>query len=216
MRHAQVRMAGPGLTKGAAAVHSRCRPIWMWGLAMEGETFRLYTDAQLQPVFDAMARQCHGLIDHSRPLWLVGVLRRGAPLADRLREGLLRLAPALQIERLDLKVKRYGDDLTLLHPETRMDRPDVPADALSGQQVLVVDDVLYQGHSLFKVLGFLHDCAADPVRTAVLVDRCVTRLPIRADVVGLQLQISPTDVIECRVPPFEQELAIDLFRPQRG
>lgn len=180
---------------------------------MEGEKYRLYTDAQLQPVFESMARQCHGLIEIGRPLWLVGVLRRGAPLADRMAAELRRLAPDLPIERLDLKVKRYGDDLTLLHADTRLDRPDVDPAALHGQQVMVVDDVLYQGHSLFRVLGYLRDCACDPVRAAVLVDRCVNRLPVQADVVGLRLQIAPSDVIECCVPPFESELAIDLFRP---
>lgn len=180
---------------------------------MDGEKYRLYTAEQLAPVFASMARQCFGLIDPARPLWLVGVLRRGAPLADRIHAELLQLDAGLQVERLDLKVKRYGDDLTLLHPETRLDLPAVGADQLRGQQVMVVDDVLYQGCSLFKVLGYLRDCGADPVRAAVLADRCVTRLPVHADVVGLQLQISPSDVIECCVPPFEDELALDLFRP---
>ncbi len=180
---------------------------------MDGEKYRLYTADQLAPVLASMARQCYALIDPARPLWLVGVLRRGAPLADRIHAELLQLDPTLTVERLDLKVKRYGDDLTLLHPETRLDPPAVGADQLRGQQVMVVDDVLYQGYSLLKVTGFLRDRGADPVRAAVLADRCVTCLPMHADVVGLRLQISPTDVIECCVPPFEDELALDLFRP---
>ena len=88
-------------------------------------------------------------------------------------------------------------------------------EALRGQQVVVVDDVLYQGHSLARVLEFLRAQHADPIRTAVLVDRRVTRLPLRADIAGLILQLAPDDVVECRVPPFEPVFEIDLFRPRR-
>ena len=48
---------------------------------------------------------------------------------------------------------------------------------------------------------------------AVLVDRCAQRLPLRADIVGLTLQIAPEDVIECNVPPFEEVFAVDVWRP---
>jgi pyrimidine operon attenuation protein / uracil phosphoribosyltransferase len=47
----------------------------------------------------------------------------------------------------------------------------------------------------------------------VLVDRQRHRLPIRADIVGLPLKIAPSDVIECNVPPYEDDFAVDLWRP---
>jgi pyrimidine operon attenuation protein / uracil phosphoribosyltransferase len=50
-------------------------------------------------------------------------------------------------------------------------------------------------------------------RPAVLVDRQRHRLPIRADIVGLPLKIAPSDVIECNVPPYEDDFAVDLWRP---
>lgn len=182
---------------------------------MDGEKYRLYSSDDLQPVIEAMARSVYSQIDHASPLWLVGVIRRGAPLADMIASRLTELNPALQIKRLDLQVKRYSDDLHLLHPDTDLQAPALEPDALKGQQVVVIDDVLYQGHSLARVLEFLRGCHADPIRTAVLVDRRVARLPLRADIAGLVLQLAPGDVVECRVPPFEPVFEIDLFRPAR-
>ena len=43
-------------------------------------------------------------------------------------------------------------------------------------------------------------------------DRGATLLPLRTDVVGVRLDIAPADIIECNVPPFEPEFAIDLLR----
>jgi hypothetical protein len=98
--------------------------------------------------------------------------------------------------RLDLLVKRYGDDLTLLHPETRLsESPEQAALDLAGRTVVLVDDVLYQGHSLARVVEWARQHGAARVLAAVLVDRRAQRLPIAADVVGLTLQIAPNDVM---------------------
>ncbi len=174
--------------------------------------FRLYDAAALEAVIDAMARQIAARFDDT-PMTLVGVLRRGAPLADRLLARLRALRPAWSIERTDLEVKRYGDDLALLHADTRLSAtPEQQGMSFSGRRLVVVDDVLYQGHSAARVLDFLRDHHASEVYLAMLVDRCCATLPVRADFVGLKLQISPLDVIECNVPPFENEFAVDLLR----
>ena len=47
---------------------------------------------------------------------------------------------------------------------------------------------------------------------AVLADRHVAQLPIRADVVGVHLQVAPPDVVECHVPPYEPLFQIELLR----
>ena len=46
----------------------------------------------------------------------------------------------------------------------------------------------------------------------MLVDRGGARLPFRADVLGLRLEIAPPDIIECNVPPYEPELKIELLK----
>lgn len=106
----------------------------------------LYDQQQLANVLDGMAGRLLGLLDGRSDVVLIGILRRGVPLASLLAERLLRLGvpPA---QRLQLEVKRYGDDLTLLYPQTLLrENPAETAVDLSGKTVVVVDDVLYRGH----------------------------------------------------------------------
>lgn len=184
--------------------------------AVPGERFRLYQGAELEAVIERMARQAAGLLDAGGRPVIVGVLRRGAPLADRLAAAIARLSHGFACDRLDLAVKRYSDDLKLLHPDTQLIQPGADAPSVRGREVLVIDDVLYQGYSLFRVFEFLRAEGAATVRSAVLADRCVARLPVIADVVGVRLQIAAGDVVECSVPPFEDEFAIDVLRPARA
>ena len=116
----------------------------------------LYDAIQLDAVMENMARQAAGLLAGKGLIVVVGILRRGAPLADRLAELLVKRFGLPAPLRLDLSVKRYADDLTLLYPETRLTEEAAhEALDLEGYTVLLVDDVLYTGHSLLKVVGYL-------------------------------------------------------------
>jgi len=177
---------------------------------MPADRFRLYSEVDLEIVVDDMARQAAALLD-ATPTVLLGVLRRGAPLADRLLARIRVHAPWAEVERIDLKVKRYADNLELLHPDTSLEAPQ-GAD-LMNRRVIVVDDVLYQGYSLMRVFEWLATQKPAHVHAAVLVDRQRHRMPVRADIVGVTLKIAPEDVIECNVPPYENDFAVDLWRP---
>ena len=84
---------------------------------------------------------------------------------------------------------------------------------LRGLTVMVVDDVLFTGHSLLRVVEYLARRMPAEIRVVTLVDRGVTRLPVRTDVVGVRLDIAPPDIIECNVPPYEVEFKIELLQP---
>ena len=178
-----------------------------------GTRFLAYAPEQMSVVIDAMVRQAASLLIGQDKVAIIGVLRRGAPLAEWLTHGLIerfQLPPPL---RLDLKVKRYSDDLKLLHPETQLTVSAGQTDLdLSGYTLLVVDDVLYTGHSLLRVIEWLNAKLPRAIYTAVLADRHVAKLPIHADVVGVHLQVAPLDVVECHVPPYEPLLQIELLR----
>ena len=180
----------------------------------EGRRTCLYSSAQLDVVVSDMARQAAGLATGRTQVAIVGILRRGAPLADRLHASLLRDYRLADCVRLDLQIKRYADDLTLLHPETRL--TENPAHAtldLAGYTVLVVDDVMYRGHSMLRAVEYLAARQPAEIRTVVLVDRGVEKLPVRADIVGVRLDVAPSDIIECNVPPYEDSFRIDLLQP---
>lgn len=166
---------------------------------------------------DRMAQQAAGLLRGPKPVAVVGVLRRGAPLADRLTRYMVDRYGLANPLRLDLSVKRYADDLTLLFPETRFaETPEHAALDLRDHALLVVDDVLYTGHSALRVVEWLSRKRPAAIRLAVLADRRVNTLPLRADVVGLRLEVAPTDIIECHVPPYEPDFSVQLLQPERA
>lgn len=185
--------------------------------ATEAPHTTLYGTAELERVLDvmaaALAHRLHGVVQIS----LVGVRRRGAPLSDWLQRRLRGLLPAAQIERLDLSIKRYADDLTLLYPQTQLtEQPGQARIDLAGRVVVVVDDVLYQGFSLNKAVQYLLAKGGKTILTVVLVDRVCATLPIHADVAGLKLQVAAGHIVECHVPPFEPTFQIVLVQPAAG
>jgi pyrimidine operon attenuation protein/uracil phosphoribosyltransferase len=183
-------------------------------VAPEARQTPIYDSAQLGRVLDVMAAQLAALLQGAGPVTLVGVRRRGAPLADWLLERLQSAGAAGSIERLDLLIKRYADDLSLLHPETRLTESQEHAGLdLTGRTVVVIDDVLYQGHSLNKAVQYLLAKGSSRILTAVLVDRVCATLPLHADVAGLKLQVAPGQIVECHVPPFEPIFQIMLVQP---
>ncbi len=178
-----------------------------------GTRFLAYAPDQMRAVLDGMAAQAAPLLVGQSKVAIIGVLRRGAPLADMLSEALVRQFASPAPLRLDLKVKRYADDLKLLHPQTQLTESAGQAELdLQGYTLLVVDDVLYTGSSLLRVIEWLNAKSPTAIYTAVLADRHVAQLPIRADVVGVHLQVAPPDVVECHVPPYEPLFQIELLR----
>jgi pyrimidine operon attenuation protein/uracil phosphoribosyltransferase len=178
----------------------------------QGQRFCVYGTQELKSVLDVMARQAVALLPPGRGA-LVGILRRGEPLARLLQQRMAQLTGQPLVPLYSLKVKRYADDLSLLHADTQLsESPQLAALDLRNTPLLVVDDVLYEGHSLLRTCAYLAQLGAQEVRTAVLVDRHVCQQPIHADIIGVRLQIAPSDIIECNVPPYEEQLKVDLVR----
>jgi pyrimidine operon attenuation protein/uracil phosphoribosyltransferase len=174
----------------------------------------LYSTQQLDVIISDMTRQAAGLLTGRSKVAIAGILRRGAPLADLLHASLRENYGWQDIVRLDLQIKRYSDDLTLLYPETLLTE-DLTHSSLNleGFTLLVVDDVMYRGHSMLRAVEYLSRKQPAEIRTVVLVDRGAAKLPVRTDIVGVRLDVAPSDIIECHVPPYEENLGIDLLQP---
>jgi pyrimidine operon attenuation protein / uracil phosphoribosyltransferase len=174
----------------------------------------LYQTEELDAVLDHMAWQAAGFLSTKENIMIVGILRRGAPLAEMLHTKLMQHFKLSKIDLMNLQIKRYADDLTLLYPETKLtENPKFETLDLSNTTVLVVDDVMFKGHSMLRAIDYLARKKAAEIRTVVLVDRGANKLPIRVDIAGVRLDVAPTDIIECNVPPFEAEFKIDLLMP---
>ena len=175
----------------------------------------LFDATEVETLLDAMAARMAPLLA-GRDAILIGILRRGAPIAARLYARLTERHGLTHLQCIEVRIQRYGDDLRLLHPETLLtEDPSHTGLDFTGRTVVLVDDVLYRGHSLARALDWALRRGAAEVRVAVLADRRVTSLPLHADVVGAALQVAADDVVECHVPPYEPDLAIGLVRPRR-
>jgi pyrimidine operon attenuation protein/uracil phosphoribosyltransferase len=183
-------------------------------IAPSGERTCLYQTAQLDAVLDNMAWQAAGFLTTKERIMIVGILRRGAPLAEMLHKRLTNQFDLANISLMNLQIKRYADDLTLLHPETKLTENPMQASLdLTDTTILVVDDVMFRGHSMLRAVEYLARKRAAEIRTAVLVDRGANKLPVRIDIAGVRLDVAPPDIIECNVPPYEREFKIDLLKP---
>ena len=180
----------------------------------DGKRTCLYSAAQLDAVIESMAMQAAGYLVGKQRVMIVGILRRGAPLADMLYQKLLTNFKLDNLLRMNLQIKRYSDDLKLLHPETKLtENPEHVALDLNGITVVVVDDVMYRGHSMLRAIEYLAGKNADEIRTVVLVDRGASKLPVRCDIAGVRLDVAPADIIECNVPPYETAFKIEVLQP---
>ena len=171
------------------------------------ESFRVADGERFGRLLEDMARRIHALGESD--LELLGVRRRGVPLAERLADRLGE-ERGRQVPVQEVALKRYADDLTLLH-----DRPELkeePDLEVEGKSVVVVDDVLYSGRTLFRAARIAVAAGADRVRAAVLCTRGENEVPVTAGVTGLRLDVGETGVVEVHVPPYEETPGIHLVR----
>lgn len=183
--------------------------------ASDEQRLCLYSPVELQTVLQRMAQHADELLPASGGV-LIGIQRRGEPLAHLLQHYLKQFHDRAELPLYALKVQRYADDLRLLHADTNLsENPQLSALDLRSSTLLVVDDVLYEGHSLLRTCAYLAHLGAGCIRTAVLVDRCTCKQPVHADITGIRLQIAPGDIVECHVPPFEPHLAVEVVRRNR-
>jgi pyrimidine operon attenuation protein/uracil phosphoribosyltransferase len=140
---------------------------------------------------------------------LVGVRRRGVPLAERLARKMKEIEKtAPPVETLDITF--YRDDLSTVAPKPVVQ--EVPsAFTVEGQTVILVDDVLYTGRTTRAALDALLDHGRPQrVDLCVLIDRGHRELPIQANYVGRVIQTSDIEVIEVRLKEIDNEERVKL------
>lgn len=145
-----------------------------------------------------LTRIAHEILEANRGvehLMLLGIPRRGVPLANRLAEKLAEIEPEyVVLERTgQLDITLYRDDLA--RAESRIPATTIiPPAGIDNAVVVLVDDVLYSGRTIRAALDALADIGRPrTVRLAVLVDRGHRQLPLRADYVGKNLPTASSE-----------------------
>lgn len=149
-----------------------------------------------------LKRITHEIIERNNQLEqlvLVGVLKKGHPIALLLKENLKRFA--------DVDVPVYGLDITPHRDDLKIKAETKQAPFnIQNKSVILIDDVLYTGRSIRAAMDALNDYGrADQIQLAVLIDRGHRELPIRADYVGKNIPTSQTEKV---VVDIEKEVLI--------
>ncbi|HWJ03116.1 MAG TPA: bifunctional pyr operon transcriptional regulator/uracil phosphoribosyltransferase PyrR [Verrucomicrobiae bacterium] len=155
----------------------------------------------------AITRIAHEIIEKNKgtdDLVLIGIRRRGVPLAERLRAKVKEIeGVSLPMGVLDITL--YRDDLTTLDHQPVVHRTEVPF-SIHGKKIVLVDDVLFTGRTVRAALDAIIDIGRpQAIQLAVLVDRGHRELPIRADFVGKNLPTSSKEVVSVRLFEIDQE-----------
>jgi pyrimidine operon attenuation protein/uracil phosphoribosyltransferase len=160
----------------------------------------------------AVIRISHEIVEKqagTSGLVLVGIQRRGVPLARRLADAIAEHEGVrLGVGALDITFQR--DDLSTLGQAPLVKGTDLPF-PIEGATVVLVDDVLYTGRTVRAAMDALREFGRPhAVRLAVLVDRGHRELPIRADHVGKNVPTSREEVVRVRVREVDGEDAVDI------
>lgn len=121
-------------------------------------------------------------------LAILGIQRRGADLAERLKLLLdERLGRKVPLGKLDINL--YRDDWTTnLELAPTINCSEIGFD-IEGATIVLVDDVLYSGRTIRAALEAILDYGRPKrVELLVMVDRGHRELPIQADYIGKKVE----------------------------
>lgn len=162
----------------------------------------------------AIVRVSHEIVERqagTEGLVLVGIQRRGVPLATRLAAAISdHEGASLPVGALDITF--YRDDLSLIAQQPIVKGTAIPVD-LNGKTVVLADDVLYTGRTIRAAMDALVDFGRpQAIRLAVLVDRGHRELPIRADHVGKNVPTSRDELVRVHFVETDGEDAVWIER----
>lgn len=164
----------------------------------------------------AIRRISHEILERhhgTEGIVLVGIHSRGVPLADQIAAN-IESFENVRVPVGELDIGLYRDDLAS-RPTTRLARTLIPVD-LSGETVILVDDVLYTGRTIRAALDAVLDLGRPRrIELAVACDRGHRELPIRPDYVGKNLPTSEEQQVKVRVSGVDAEAGVWLSNGDR-
>ena len=149
----------------------------------------------------ALSRIAHEIPERNRGLddvVLVGIQRRGVPLARRLQNRVEEFE-GVKLALGILDITFYRDDLSLLAAHPIVKETNLPFD-INGKTIILVDDVLYTGRTCRAAIEALFDMGRpDKIQLAVLIDRGHRELPIKPDYIGKNVPTSRRETVHVEV-----------------
>lgn len=168
------------------------------------EKGRIMSASEIERTLVRLAHEIIEKNDGADNIGLVGIRRRGVPLAERLGSLISKIEKhPVDIGVLDISF--YRDDLS-----TSDVRPVVHPGALgfdiAGRNVILIDDVLYTGRTTRAALDALFDHGRPRrVQLLALIDRGHRELPIEASFIGRTVQTTDREIIEVKLREIDND-----------
>jgi len=157
-------------------------------------------------------RLAHEIVEKSggtANLALIGIRRRGVPLAKRIAHA-MRGIDGVDVPVGTLDITLYRDDLSKVAAQPVLQSSDI-AFPVDDKDLVLVDDVLYTGRTIRAAMNGLFDLGRPKrVRLCVLIDRGHRELPVEASFVGRNVQTSDIEIVEVRLNEIDQEERVML------
>ena len=162
----------------------------------------------------SLARMTHEILERnngSANLCLLGVKRRGVPLAAILAENIKKFEGA-EVPLGYLDIGKHRDDLTKEEKESITAECEIPCD-IREKSVIIVDDVMFTGRTARAAMEavFAHE-RPHAVQLAVLIDRGHRELPIRPDYIGKNVPTAKSEKISVTMQGIDGECGVYIKR----
>jgi len=148
-----------------------------------------------------LVRLAHEIVEKNNGvdnLGLVGIMRRGVPLAQRLAKILGRIERT-QVPVGTLDITFYRDDLSTVGHRPEVRKTDMEFD-VQDRNIILVDDVLYTGRTTRAALDALFDHGRPKrIQLCALIDRGHRELPIEAAFIGRRVETTQDEIIEVKL-----------------
>jgi pyrimidine operon attenuation protein/uracil phosphoribosyltransferase len=157
-------------------------------------------------------RLAHEIVERTggtKHLALIGIVRRGVPLAQRIAQA-MRGIDGLEVPVGVLDITLYRDDLSKVAPQAVLRSSDISF-GVDNMDLVLIDDVLYTGRTIRAAMNGLFDLGRPKrVSLCVLIDRGHREMPIEAQYIGRNVQTSDTEIIEVRLREIDKEERVVL------
>jgi pyrimidine operon attenuation protein/uracil phosphoribosyltransferase len=168
------------------------------------EKLRLMSASEIERTLVRLAHEIIEKNNGSENLGLVGIKRRGVPLAQRLAKmisGIEKTAAESGI----LDISFYRDDLST-HGARPVVIPGAVGFDVNGRDIVLIDDVLYTGRTIRAALDALFDHGRPRrVQLLVLIDRGHRELPIEATFVGRAVPTTQREIVEVKLQEIDHD-----------
>lgn len=160
-----------------------------------------------------LTRIAHEIIEKNKgvdDVILLGVKRRGYPLAQRISEAIEKIeGVTLQVGSVDITL--YRDDLSQISDLPVLNNNSLDVE-IKDKIVILVDDVLYTGRTARAAIdAVIHHGRPKVIQLAVLIDRGHRELPIRADYVGKNIPTSKEELVSVELVEVDSTDSVKIY-----